>query len=191
MRWFSDAHSSCVMQRPASPSVNVSGGWSRTVMLPNAGTLRVQVDARVRLLGGLESTEYGQAVLSVDGTRYGPVSNVRGVSLVETFGQDGVPEIPGAWQSLTVNIPSVTAGNHTITLGAFSNRPTDVNENCQVYFDNLTISVVGTPTQVAEEIQRRYGATADRVCLYFPGYPITDEVIGETVAAVKAVSGES
>ena len=51
-----------------------------------------------------------------------------------------------------------------------------------------TISVVGTPEQVAAEIVRRYGATADRVCLYFPGYPITDEVIGETVAAVKAAS---
>jgi probable F420-dependent oxidoreductase len=53
-----------------------------------------------------------------------------------------------------------------------------------------TISVVGTPYQVAAEIQRRYGATADRVCLYFPGYPITDELIGETVAAVKRASGE-
>lgn len=54
-----------------------------------------------------------------------------------------------------------------------------------------TISVVGTPEQVAAEIQRRYGATADRVCLYFPGYPITDELIGETVAAVKQASGEA
>ena len=54
-----------------------------------------------------------------------------------------------------------------------------------------TISVVGTPQQVAEEIQRRYGQAADRVCLYFPGYPITDELIAETVAAVKAVSGEA
>ena len=54
-----------------------------------------------------------------------------------------------------------------------------------------TISVVGTPQLVAEEIQRRYGHAADRVCLYFPGYPITDELIAETVAAVKAVSGEA
>ncbi len=53
-----------------------------------------------------------------------------------------------------------------------------------------TISVVGTPEQVAAEIHSRYGSTADRVCLYFPGYPISDEVIAETVAAVKA-AGES
>jgi hypothetical protein len=42
---------------------------------------------------------------------------------------------------------------------------------------------------VAAEIQRRYGATADRVCLYFPGYPITDEQIAATIAAVKAAAG--
>jgi probable F420-dependent oxidoreductase len=54
-----------------------------------------------------------------------------------------------------------------------------------------TIAVPGAPQEVAAEIVRRYGDTADRVCLYFPGYEISDEVIGETVAAVHAASGES
>ena len=52
-----------------------------------------------------------------------------------------------------------------------------------------TIAVVGTPQQVADEIARRFGHVADRVCLYFPGYPITDDCIAETVAAVKSASG--
>lgn len=50
-----------------------------------------------------------------------------------------------------------------------------------------TIAVVGTPQEVAAEIGRRFGHQADRVCLYFPGYPISDGCIAETVAAVKAV----
>ncbi len=54
-----------------------------------------------------------------------------------------------------------------------------------------TIAVVGTPDQVGAELVRRYGATAQRACVYFPGYPISDEVIGETVAAIKAASGEA
>jgi probable F420-dependent oxidoreductase len=49
-----------------------------------------------------------------------------------------------------------------------------------------TIAVVGTPQQVATEIARRYGHVADRVCLYFPGYPITDECIAETITAVRS-----
>lgn len=51
-----------------------------------------------------------------------------------------------------------------------------------------TIAVVGTPQQVAAEIVRRYGHEADRVCLYFPGYPITDDCIAETIREVKAAS---
>jgi hypothetical protein len=41
---------------------------------------------------------------------------------------------------------------------------------------------------VAAEIVRRYGHAADRVCLYFPGYPITDACTAEVIAAVKAAS---
>jgi probable F420-dependent oxidoreductase len=52
-----------------------------------------------------------------------------------------------------------------------------------------TIAVVGTPAEVGAEVVRRYGDTADRVCLYFPGYPITDEQIAATVTAVKAAAG--
>jgi len=52
-----------------------------------------------------------------------------------------------------------------------------------------TIAVVGTPAEVGAEVVRRYGAFADRVCLYFPGYPITDEQIAATTAAVKAAAG--
>ena len=51
-----------------------------------------------------------------------------------------------------------------------------------------TIAVVGTPQQVAAEIVRRFGHAADRVCLYFPGYPITDACTAEVIAAVNAAS---
>ena len=53
-----------------------------------------------------------------------------------------------------------------------------------------TIAVVGTPKEVAAEIVRRFGHEANRVCLYFPGYPITDDCIAETIREVKVASGE-
>lgn len=49
-----------------------------------------------------------------------------------------------------------------------------------------TIAVVGTPSQVADEIVSRYGKYADRVCLYFPGYPLADDCLAETIDAVRA-----
>jgi len=54
-----------------------------------------------------------------------------------------------------------------------------------------TIAVVGTPKEVAAEIVRRYGHEANRVCLYFPGYPISDECIAETIREIKVASREA
>jgi probable F420-dependent oxidoreductase len=47
-----------------------------------------------------------------------------------------------------------------------------------------TLAVHGTPLQCAEEIARRYGSWADRVCVYFPGYRVGDELLGEFVDAI-------
>jgi alkanesulfonate monooxygenase SsuD/methylene tetrahydromethanopterin reductase-like flavin-dependent oxidoreductase (luciferase family) len=54
-----------------------------------------------------------------------------------------------------------------------------------------TIAVVGTPKEVAAEIVRRFGHEANRVCLYFPGYPISDGCIAETIREIKVASGEA
>lgn len=48
-----------------------------------------------------------------------------------------------------------------------------------------TISVWGTPKQVAAEVLERFGPYASRACLYFPGYDIADETIAEVIAAIK------
>ncbi|MBF6086613.1 TIGR03617 family F420-dependent LLM class oxidoreductase [Nocardia cyriacigeorgica] len=50
-----------------------------------------------------------------------------------------------------------------------------------------TIAVRGTPEECAEEIARRFGDVAERVCCYFPGYdpPIAD--IGALAQALRRV----
>lgn len=49
-----------------------------------------------------------------------------------------------------------------------------------------TLAVHGTPEECAAQIVARFGAHADRVCCYFPGYPVREQHIAELVAAVKA-----
>jgi probable F420-dependent oxidoreductase len=51
-----------------------------------------------------------------------------------------------------------------------------------------TIGVYGTPRQCAEEIVRRYGADAQRICAYFPFYEANDELIAELTAELKTAS---
>ncbi|MCD9624686.1 TIGR03617 family F420-dependent LLM class oxidoreductase [Rhabdothermincola salaria] len=48
-----------------------------------------------------------------------------------------------------------------------------------------TISVFGTPKQVAAEILDRFGPHASRVCCYFPGYDIDPETMAELLRAIK------
>ena len=49
-----------------------------------------------------------------------------------------------------------------------------------------TLAVVGTPEQCAAQIRARFDDHADRVCAYFPGYPVTDEDIADLAAALHA-----
>jgi len=50
-----------------------------------------------------------------------------------------------------------------------------------------TFAVVGTPDQVAEEIAARYG-DCDRVCAYFPGYQVGDDLISDCASALRHAS---
>jgi probable F420-dependent oxidoreductase len=51
-----------------------------------------------------------------------------------------------------------------------------------------TLGIVGTPEQCAAEIDKRFGAVADEVCCYFPGYTPGNEDIADLVTALHGVS---
>jgi probable F420-dependent oxidoreductase len=48
-----------------------------------------------------------------------------------------------------------------------------------------TLAVAGTPEKCGEEINRRFGSVATRVSCYFPGYDVTDEMLGALTSAIK------
>jgi probable F420-dependent oxidoreductase len=49
-----------------------------------------------------------------------------------------------------------------------------------------TLAVVGSPAECASQIVERYGSWADRVCVYFPGYQVSDELIAEVARELHA-----
>ncbi|NLU83197.1 TIGR03617 family F420-dependent LLM class oxidoreductase [Rhodococcus sp. HNM0569] len=49
-----------------------------------------------------------------------------------------------------------------------------------------TLAVHGTPEECAAQILDRFGEHADRVCCYFPGYPVSDRHIADLAAAVRS-----
>lgn len=51
-----------------------------------------------------------------------------------------------------------------------------------------TLAVHGTPEECAAAILARFGDHADRVCCYFPGYPVADAHVAELISALQAGS---
>jgi probable F420-dependent oxidoreductase len=52
-----------------------------------------------------------------------------------------------------------------------------------------TISIFGTPADAAAELVRRFGQHADRACLYFPGYDMSDQRLSRLVDEIKRAMG--
>jgi probable F420-dependent oxidoreductase len=51
-----------------------------------------------------------------------------------------------------------------------------------------TLGIVGNPEQCAAEIDKRFGAVADEVCCYFPGYTPRNEDIADLITAMHGIS---
>ncbi|MRH90737.1 TIGR03617 family F420-dependent LLM class oxidoreductase [Nocardia sp. SYP-A9097] len=51
-----------------------------------------------------------------------------------------------------------------------------------------TLAVHGTPEECAAAIVARFGAYADRICCYFPGYDVSAQHVTDLITALKAIS---
>jgi alkanesulfonate monooxygenase SsuD/methylene tetrahydromethanopterin reductase-like flavin-dependent oxidoreductase (luciferase family) len=62
----------------------------------------------------------------------------------------------------------------------------DISAMTELIDDTMlsTLAVRGTPQQCADEIARRFGDVAERVCVYFPGYTATAENIAALAGAL-------
>ncbi len=113
-----------------------SGGWTRTFSLPAATTVDVSVRYRLIASASYENNEYGEAVLTIDGTRYGSAA---GTSLARFVGNgNGGNDDDSGWQTAAFNIP-LTAGNHTIAVGGYNNASSQGNEWTEVFFDDIIV----------------------------------------------------
>lgn len=120
-----------------------SGGWSRTFNLDEAATATINLRYRLFVDGDYDNNEYGEAVLTVDGQRQGFDQNN---SLLRFSGDDTDLDADSGWRTATVQI-ALSAGDHTLIIGAYTNQTNSANETTRAWFDDVTIDV---PQTVAE-----------------------------------------
>ncbi len=128
-------------------NVNVnglSGGWRTTFNLPSAATVKISFDFRLIQSPYYDGDEISQARISVDGQE----------TVVAEFTGDGNggPEKNTGIQPFNLEI-QLSAGNHTLVLGAFNNKKTSFNEETFVSYDNVKVATLTTtPGPVTKQL---------------------------------------
>jgi hypothetical protein len=95
---------------------NMSLGLLRSFLLPESGDLSINITYTLNANSGYEPDEIVQALASLDGQRISPNSNDY---LSQIAG--GSPTSTGS-QSVTINIPNASAGNHSLVVGVFNTK---------------------------------------------------------------------
>jgi hypothetical protein len=112
----------------------MSGGWSRNFYMDTAGMVTVRFHYRMIMGQGYEEDEYGEVLLTIDGTKYGSDMNTS-VKHVDGDGEDDT-----GWLYEGEIKASLGSGNHTITVGAYNNNATWPDEYVEVFLDDITVS---------------------------------------------------
>ncbi|MBN1514154.1 MAG: S8 family serine peptidase [Phycisphaerae bacterium] len=121
---------------PGSTGGATSGGWSASFTLTEATTVTVNVRHRLLLGAGYETNEYGETILTIDGTRYGNDTNTSLKHMVGN-GNGGSTDDSG-WLFDEFAI-SLAAGPHTVIVGAYNNNATYSDEWTEAFFDDVVI----------------------------------------------------
>ncbi len=118
----------------------MSGGFERSFSLNQTGNVTVELKYRLEQRLEYEDDEYAQALLSIDGQLYG------------LSGRDSLDQIAGGgdtnWKTVSVNIGTLAAGNHTIQIGGFNNKKTYNNEISKISFDDVKLTSIATGSSV-------------------------------------------
>ncbi len=111
----------------------MSGGWQRSFSLASATPLILSFRYQL-IAGNIDSDEWGQMLVSVDGV-------LRGVSpndyVVQVIGNSGI--ITTGWQQVQIDLGTLSAGTHVLALGDYLNKKGSSNETVEVRIDDVQL----------------------------------------------------
>jgi Bacterial Ig domain/Lamin Tail Domain/CotH kinase protein len=123
-----------------------SGAWRRTFTTGVAATVRFTGRYRIMTKGGMETNEWGDFIMDVNGTRYGAQGTAPNLRIerllgpnVQNLGND--LETDSGWKQFTQDV-ALAAGTHTLTLGLYNNNSTAPNEHAELYLDDVEVALL-------------------------------------------------
>jgi Ca2+-binding RTX toxin-like protein len=122
----------------ATASGTMSGGFSRGFTATDAVENTIlEFDYRVIREGTYETTEDGYVYVAIDGINYGVGVNDY-ISKFESDGND--PQYDTGWVHITLDLGTLAAGAHTITVGGLVEGKNAADEDTTIRFDNIVIA---------------------------------------------------
>ncbi|MEE8271895.1 MAG: hypothetical protein V3R98_09225, partial [Alphaproteobacteria bacterium] len=127
----------------------MSSGWQTTFNVPADATGTLTFSYRMTMDSDYESDEYGEVLASLDGQLHGENGNDY---LLHVAGDgNGGTDYDSGWQTVTIDLGALSAGDHTLTLGGYNNKKTYNNEVTQVEIDDVSITTDGGIQTLASE----------------------------------------
>ncbi|WP_227421636.1 T1SS-143 repeat domain-containing protein [Pacificispira spongiicola] len=83
-----------------------------------------------------ESSEYGEVWVAIDGQKV----MLNGNDYIEHVDGSGSSDYDSGWQTVTIDLGDLSAGDHTITLGGYNNSKTQDEEQMTVRFTDIEVS---------------------------------------------------
>ena len=110
----------------------MSGGFSKTFNVSDATTgTQITFTYLLDASNPLDNDEYADVLISIDGQLFG----LNGNDYVERITGGG----DSGWQTVTIDVGNLSAGNHEITLGGYLNKKTSSNGDAFIKFSDVKI----------------------------------------------------
>ncbi len=118
--------------------VGMSGAWQESFNLASPATVTISFRYNLTISGEYESDEFGEALVSVDGTLHGTGANDY-VAHLAGNGNGGAAGSTG-WQQFSFSA-DLGAGDHSLVIGGYNNKKTYADEWTEVLVDDVVVAV--------------------------------------------------
>jgi hypothetical protein len=117
----------------------MSGGWQRSFTLDSAAAVTLTFRYKLTQSPEYESDEFSEMLVRLDAQQPG-TAGTDYVARILGNGNGGVI-LTTDWQVFQVDLGTLAAGLHTLTLGGYNSEKTDTNEITDVLIDSVVVSV--------------------------------------------------
>ncbi len=119
--------------------LGMSGGWDAGFVLDTDSAVTLSFRYALHQAQGYEADEFGEVLVAVDGVLYGAGGNDYVIRMAGDGDGNGDSAVGTGWQLFEVDLGTLVAGAHTLSIGGHNNKKTFGDESIEVRIDDVAI----------------------------------------------------